>query len=144
MVIFFFFVIVQLSIWVIDRQTSEMSRTKTSFAQRHRELCSLLAPFTTYNILFSFNRKLFFTDYGNAAKVERCDMDGMNRTWIVDSKIEQPTALALDLINKYVYWVDIYLDSLEVVDYQGRKRQTIIKGRQVGICKLVRSNYINK
>lgn len=115
-----------------------MSRTKTSFAQRHQELCSLLTPFTTYNILFSFNRKLFFTDYGNAAKVERCDMDGMNRTWIVDSKIEQPTALALDLINKYVYWVDIYLDSLEVVDYQGRKRQTIIKGRQVGICKLVK------
>ncbi|KAK2516157.1 hypothetical protein Q9233_013857 [Columba guinea] len=75
--------------------------------------------------------KLFFTDYGNAAKVERCDMDGMNRTWIVDSKIEQPTALALDLINKYVYWVDIYLDSVEVVDYQGRKRHTIIKGRQI-------------
>ncbi|KAK4817560.1 hypothetical protein QYF61_020009 [Mycteria americana] len=75
--------------------------------------------------------KLFFTDYGNAAKVERCDMDGMNRTWIVDSKIEQPTALALDLVNKYVYWVDIYLDSVEVVDYQGRKRHTIIKGRQI-------------
>lgn len=60
-------------------------------------------------------------------------MDGMNRTWIVDSKIEQPTALALDLINKYVYWLDIYLESVEVVDYQGRRRQTITKGRQVGI-----------
>lgn len=64
-------------------------------------------------------------------------MDGMNRTWIVDSKIEQPTALALDLINKYVYWVDIYLDSVEVVDYQGRKRHTIIKGRQVGISSSI-------
>ncbi|GAB0191315.1 low-density lipoprotein receptor-related protein 1B [Grus japonensis] len=88
--------------------------------------------------------KLFFTDYGNAAKVERCDMDGMNRTWIVDSKIEQPTALALDLVNKYVYWVDIYLDTVEVVDYQGRKRHTIIKGRQVRhLCGLaVFENYL--
>lgn len=106
---------------------------KTSFFQSQQELCTLLTPFKTYNILFSFNSKLFFTDYGNAAKVERCDMDGMNRTWIVDSKIEQPTALALDLINKYVYWLDIYLESVEVVDYQGRRRQTITKGRQVGI-----------
>ncbi|NXS93779.1 LRP1B protein, partial [Jacana jacana] len=88
--------------------------------------------------------KLFFTDYGNAAKVERCDMDGMNRTWIVDSEIEQPTALALDLINKYVYWVDIYLDSVEVVDYQGRRRHTIIKGRQIRhLCGLaVFENYL--
>lgn len=92
----------------------------------------MLTPFETH-ILFSLYRKLFFTDYGNVAKVERCDMDGMNRTWIVDSKIEQPTALALDLINKYVYWIDIYLDNVEVVDYEGRKRHTVIKGRQVGI-----------
>lgn len=82
-------------------------------------------------IFFSFNRKLFFTDYGNVAKVERCDMDGMNRTRIVESKIEQPTALALDLINKYLYWVDSYLDYVEVVDYHGRNRHTIIRGRQV-------------
>lgn len=58
-------------------------------------------------------------------------MDGMNRTRIVASKIEQPIALTLDLINKYVYWVDVYLDSIGVVDYQGRNRQTIIEGRQV-------------
>ncbi|NXA51771.1 LRP1B protein, partial [Nothocercus julius] len=88
--------------------------------------------------------KLFFTDYGNVAKVERCDMDGMNRTWIVDSNIEQPTALALDLINKYVYWVDIYLDNLEVVDYQGRKRHTVMRGRQVRhLCGIaVFENYL--
>lgn len=58
-------------------------------------------------------------------------MDGMNRTRIVVSKIEQPTALALDLVNKYVYWVDIYLDLVGVVDYQGRNRHTIAEGRQV-------------
>uniref|UniRef100_A0A803SM43 LDL receptor related protein 1B n=1 Tax=Anolis carolinensis TaxID=28377 RepID=A0A803SM43_ANOCA len=75
--------------------------------------------------------KLFFTDYGNIAKIERCDMDGMNRTRLVVSKIEQPTAITLDLINKYIYWVDVYLDSVGVVDYQGHNRHTIIEGRLV-------------
>uniref|UniRef100_A0A8C6XVP1 LDL receptor related protein 1B n=1 Tax=Naja naja TaxID=35670 RepID=A0A8C6XVP1_NAJNA len=75
--------------------------------------------------------KFFFTDYGNVAKIERCDMDGMNRTRIVISKIEQPTALTLDLVNKYVYWVDDYLDFIGVVDYQGHNRQTIIEGQLV-------------
>lgn len=58
-------------------------------------------------------------------------MDGMNRARIVVSKIEQPTALALDLVRKYVYWVDVYLDSIGVVDYEGHNRHTIIEGRQV-------------
>ncbi|KAJ7345791.1 hypothetical protein JRQ81_001741, partial [Phrynocephalus forsythii] len=90
--------------------------------------------------LFSSPRdihSLAVSDYGNVAKIERCDMDGMNRTKIVASKIEQPIALALDLINKYVYWVDVYLDSIGVVDYQGRNRHTVIEGRQVRrLCSL--------
>lgn len=90
-----------------------------------------MLPRLHFNSCFSFNRKLFFTDYGNVAKVERCDMDGMNRTRIIDSKTEQPAALALDLVNKWVYWVDLYLDYVEVVDYQGKNRHTIIQGRQV-------------
>ncbi|RXN00434.1 Low-density lipoprotein receptor-related protein 1B [Acipenser ruthenus] len=75
--------------------------------------------------------KLFFTDYGNAAKVERCNMDGTNRTRIVDSKTEQPTAIALDLVKKLVYWADVYLDYIGVVDYDGKNRHTIIQGENV-------------
>ncbi|XP_031438138.1 low-density lipoprotein receptor-related protein 1B isoform X1 [Clupea harengus] len=74
---------------------------------------------------------LFFTDYGNVAKVERCNMDGTNRTRIVDYKIEQPTAVTLDLVKKLVYWADAYLDYIEVVDYNGKNRLTIIHGTQV-------------
>uniref|UniRef100_A0A669BG50 LDL receptor related protein 1B n=1 Tax=Oreochromis niloticus TaxID=8128 RepID=A0A669BG50_ORENI len=74
---------------------------------------------------------LFFTDYGNVAKVERCNMDGTNRTRLVDYKIEQPTAVALDVVKKLVYWADAYLDYIDVVDYQGKNRHTIIHGSQV-------------
>lgn len=96
-------------------------------------LLKMLLSLLDFNIYFTFNRKLFFTDYGNVAKVERCDMDGTNRTRIIDSKTEQPAALALDLVNKWVYWVDLYLEYVEVADYQGKNRHTIIQGRQVSI-----------
>ncbi|XP_037542041.1 low-density lipoprotein receptor-related protein 1B [Nematolebias whitei] len=74
---------------------------------------------------------MFFTDYGNVAKVERCNMDGTNRSRLVDYKIEQPTAVALDVIKKLVYWADAYLDYIDVVDYHGKNRHTIIHGTQV-------------
>lgn len=79
---------------------------------------------------------LFFTDYGNVAKVERCNMDGTNRTRLVDYKIEQPTAVALDVVKKLVYWADAYLDYIDVVDYHGRNRHTIIHGSQVSHISL--------
>ncbi|KAM9485972.1 low-density lipoprotein receptor-related protein 1B [Clarias gariepinus] len=75
---------------------------------------------------------LFFTDYGKVGKLERCHMDGTNRTRLVDYKVEQPTAVALDVVKKLVYWADAYLDYIEVVDYNGKNRHNIIQGSQVG------------
>lgn len=75
--------------------------------------------------------KVFFTDYGSTPRVERCDMDGQNRTKLVDSKIVFPHGITLDLVNRMVYWADAYLDYIEVVDYEGKNRHTIIQGLQV-------------
>uniref|UniRef100_A0A8D3BMI9 Low density lipoprotein receptor-related protein 1Ab n=1 Tax=Scophthalmus maximus TaxID=52904 RepID=A0A8D3BMI9_SCOMX len=72
--------------------------------------------------------KVFFTDYGSTPRVERCDMDGQNRTKLVDSKIVFPHGITLDLVNRLVYWADAYLDYIEVVDYEGKNRHTIIQG----------------
>uniref|UniRef100_A0A8C8I960 EGF-like domain-containing protein n=1 Tax=Oncorhynchus tshawytscha TaxID=74940 RepID=A0A8C8I960_ONCTS len=71
----------------------------------------------------------FFFVY--VAKVERCNMDGTNRTRLVDYKTVQPTAVALDLAKKLVYWADAYLDYIEVVDYNGKNRHAVIQGSQV-------------
>ncbi len=76
----------------------------------------------------TFNRKVFFTDYGQIPKVERCDMDGQNRTKLVDTKIVFPHGITLDLVSRFVYWADAYLDYIEVVDYEGKNRHTIIQG----------------
>uniref|UniRef100_A0A3Q4HMU0 EGF-like domain-containing protein n=1 Tax=Neolamprologus brichardi TaxID=32507 RepID=A0A3Q4HMU0_NEOBR len=76
--------------------------------------------------------KVFFTDYGSTPRVERCDMDGQNRTKLVDSKIVFPHGITLDLVNRLVYWADAYLDYIEVVDYEGKNRHTIIQGLMSG------------
>lgn len=55
-------------------------------------------------------------------------MDGQNRTKLVDSKIVFPHGITLDLVSRLVYWADAYLDYIEVVDYEGRNRHTIIQG----------------
>lgn len=76
---------------------------------------------------------LFFTDYGNVAKVARCNMDGTNRTQLVDYRIELPTAVALDVVRKLVYWADAYLDYIDVVDYDGKNRHSIVHGSKVSV-----------
>lgn len=76
-------------------------------------------------------RKLFFSDYGNVAKLERCTLDGSQRSRIVHTGMEQPTALTLDLVKELVYWADVYLDFIAVVDYDGGNRHTIIRGNSV-------------
>lgn len=55
-------------------------------------------------------------------------MDSQNRTKLVDSKIVFPHGITLDLVNRLVYWADAYLDYIEVVDYEGKNRHTIIQG----------------
>lgn len=60
-------------------------------------------------------------------------MDGTNRTRIVEHKVELPSAVALDLVKKLVYWADAYLDYIEVVDYYGRNRQSVIRGSSVSM-----------
>ncbi|XP_042180932.1 low-density lipoprotein receptor-related protein 1B-like [Oncorhynchus tshawytscha] len=76
--------------------------------------------------LDSLMGKMFFTDSGSTAKLERCNMDGTNRTRIVENRIEKPTAVTLDLVRKLVYWADAVLDYIEVVDYNGSNRHTVI------------------
>ncbi|KAJ8003649.1 hypothetical protein DPEC_G00150520 [Dallia pectoralis] len=70
--------------------------------------------------------KMFFTNNEGSGKLERCNMDGTNRTRIVERRIVKPTAVALDLIRKLVYWVDSALHYIEVVDYNGANRHTVV------------------
>lgn len=51
-------------------------------------------------------RYIYFTDWGDRAKIERADGDGLNRRMIVEDRISSPQGLAIDLKGFYTnYWI---------------------------------------
>ncbi len=69
---------------------------------------------------------MFFTKWEQAS-LERAHLDGTNRTTLVTNKVVYPFGLTVDLANEHVYWVDIYMDFVERVDYNGQNRWSMVK-----------------
>lgn len=74
---------------------------------------------------------IYFTKWGEPPTVERCNMDGTNRTAIVTQKVVFPYGVTVDYPNNHIYWVDTYLDFIERVNYDGSNRKTILRGKVV-------------
>ncbi|XP_046809386.1 low-density lipoprotein receptor-related protein 1 [Lucilia cuprina] len=68
---------------------------------------------------------IFFTEW--SPSLSRSNLDGTNRTVLVSTQIYYPSRLTLDLPNEHVYWIDIYKDFVERVDYEGRNRWAMKK-----------------
>ncbi|XP_015585106.1 very low-density lipoprotein receptor isoform X2 [Cephus cinctus] len=69
---------------------------------------------------------MFWTDWGNDARIERAGMDGTHRSVIVGTEVKWPNGLTLDLIGKKVYWVDGKLNIIASCNYDGSGRRTIL------------------
>lgn len=76
--------------------------------------------------LFPKRGYLFWTDWGNAPKIERSLMDGSQRKVIVGADLGFPNGLALDYGAKKLYWTDALKDRIEVSDLHGRFRVQLI------------------
>ncbi|XP_022110413.1 uncharacterized protein LOC110989982 isoform X2 [Acanthaster planci] len=70
------------------------------------------------------NGHIYWTDWGQIAKVERADLNGENRTVIIDTDLFWPNGIAKD--DNYLYWCDAYLDKVERSDLLGNNRTLII------------------
>lgn len=64
----------------------------------------LLAPF----------RYMYWTDWGEVPKIERADLDGMERVVMVNTSLGWPNGLALDYDERKIYWGDAKTDKIEV------------------------------
>ncbi|CAJ0932226.1 unnamed protein product, partial [Mesorhabditis belari] len=70
---------------------------------------------------------IFWTDWGQEAKIERAGMDGKNRTVIMQGEqVKWPNGLALDLLEKRVYWADAKVKSILSCDYYGNNIKTVL------------------
>uniref|UniRef100_A0A665ULI1 EGF-like domain-containing protein n=1 Tax=Echeneis naucrates TaxID=173247 RepID=A0A665ULI1_ECHNA len=69
---------------------------------------------------------IYWTDWGNPAKIEKAGLNGGDRSALVSENIEWPNGITLDLLNQRLYWVDSKLHTLSSIDVQGGGRRTLI------------------
>ena len=78
---------------------------------------------------------MYWTDWiywSYNSKIEKADMDGGNRTVVVQfgSGYRFPSGLALDVTNNWLYWADSYNAKLEVYEFSSHKIREIISSHQ--------------
>jgi hypothetical protein len=74
---------------------------------------------------------IFWSDWGTKARIERAGMDGQDRVEILSGNtIRWPNGLALDILEKRIYWADAKLKTISSSDYYGRNVQTILHSNE--------------
>jgi low density lipoprotein receptor-related protein 5/6 len=70
---------------------------------------------------------MFWSDWSEKKpRIMRANLDGSQRDTLVSEYLRAPNGIALDYEKQVVYWVDGLADSLEMVNYDGSNRTTII------------------
>ncbi|XP_077590820.1 low density lipoprotein receptor a isoform X2 [Stigmatopora nigra] len=98
--------------------TADGSRRKTLFSQ------GLSKPRAI--VVDPYNNFIYWTDWGNPAKIEKGGLNGGDRVALVTDNIVWPNGITLDLLNHRLYWVDSKLHTLSSIDMQGGGRHTLI------------------
>ncbi|KAK7484304.1 hypothetical protein BaRGS_00024429 [Batillaria attramentaria] len=78
-------------------------------------------------VVDTMNGVLFWTDRGTPEKIERANYDGTERKVLHDTYLFLPDALALDLPNNRLFWVNQRMDNgfVESSDLDGNNRQQL-------------------
>ena len=74
---------------------------------------------------------LFFTNLVTPARIERCRLDGSDRVKIIETDIDQPSALAIDVEEDLIFWADTSLKTIEVSSLDGSNRRKLITAQLV-------------
>jgi len=69
------------------------------------------------------SRWMFWTDWGRAAKIERCGMDGTRRSEVIGDEVMWPNSVAVDYERDRLYWTDAGLHRIETSRLDGSHRK---------------------
>ena len=72
------------------------------------------------------SRWMFWTDWGHAAKIERCGMDGTRRSEVIGDEVMWPNSVAVDYQRDRLYWTDAGLHRIETSRLDGSHRKVYI------------------
>ncbi|XP_038070381.1 hyalin-like isoform X2 [Patiria miniata] len=71
------------------------------------------------------HRYIFWSDIGDNPRIERADLDGRNRTIIVEGGLNWPSSVTIDLAGNSLYWIDAGHDIIETSDISGNNRRIV-------------------
>ena len=71
---------------------------------------------------------MFWTDWGETPKIEKCGMNGDTNTRqvLISTNILWPNALAVDYTIDRIWWADAKLHTIESSDLHGKNRRIIL------------------
>jgi low density lipoprotein receptor-related protein 5/6 len=70
---------------------------------------------------------MYWSDWGNFAKIERANLDGSSRLVIVNVSLGWPNGLTIDYAESRIYWGDAKLDRIESCYLDGSGRQILVQ-----------------
>lgn len=69
---------------------------------------------------------MYWTDWGENAKLERSGMDGSDRTVLINNNLGWPNGLTVDKTSSQLLWADAHTERIEVADLNGANRHTLV------------------
>ena len=65
---------------------------------------------------------MYWSDWGEEARIECAGMDGSNRTILHNTNLIWPNGITIDYVNQRIYWIDASLDTVEYSNVDGTGR----------------------
>jgi len=69
---------------------------------------------------------MYWTDWGENAKLERSGMDGSDRTVLISNNLGWPNGLTVDKASSQLLWADAHTERIEAADLNGASRHTLV------------------
>jgi len=69
---------------------------------------------------------MYWTDWGDSAKIERANLDGTARVVLVNTSLGWPNGLTIDYAERLIYWGDARLDRIETCRLDGSGRRVLM------------------
>lgn len=70
-------------------------------------------------------RRIYWTDWGAEAKIVSAALDGTHQTVVINSSLGWPNGLAIDRLERRLYWADAELDRIEMAFVNGSDRRVL-------------------
>jgi len=81
---------------------------------------------TVLMFVLSYVRRMYWSDWGDDAKIERANLDGTARVFLVNTSLGWPNGLTIDYAERRLYWGDAKLDRIETCQLDGSQRQLLV------------------